>query len=58
MIITYTLVLALTLQPYPTIALMKEFRTRAECEKRIETMIISEEHRARLACVAFAHEGI
>lgn len=58
MIITWTLVMTLALQPYPTIALMKEFKSREACEARILTIDVSDEERAKLACVAFAHDGI
>ena len=58
MIITWTLVLALAYQPYPTIALLKEFKTRETCEARILTIDVSTDERPRLACVPIAHEEI
>lgn len=58
MIYTWTLVLLLAIQPYPTIALLMEFKTRAICEAMIQTLEVSDEQRARLACMPIAHEAI
>lgn len=58
MLISWTLVLALTANPFPTIALLKEYRTRDDCERAAKTIEVDDEIRPYLACVAFAHEAI
>ena len=58
MIYTWTLVLLLAVQPFPTIALLMEFKTREICEETIKVIDLPNEQRTRLACMQIAHESI
>ena len=58
MIIAWTLVLLLATQPYPAIALLMEFDTRAACATMIKKMEVSDDARAKLMCMPIAYEGI
>lgn len=58
MIISYYLALLLMTKPYVAIALLGEFKTKERCEKAIEKIEVDESDRAKMFCLATAHDGV